>query len=372
MTERPLQEYSTTLPNYSIGNKCYELIDKITAPYGTKAVVVGGPRSMAAFRAEFDKANQKIIITDYIIFSREADPEEAAELAKDPRVQSADMIFSVGGGRSMDFGKVLAMEAGKFHFTFPTIAGTCAPITRVAVLYDKDHHYLRNAIAPKPPVHCFINTKIIAEAPVEYIWAGIGDTLAKNYESHFASRGHELDHANMLGLTIAPISSEGLVMYGTKAMEDCQAKKTSYELEQAVLAIIVSTGLVSINVLDEYNGSLGHSIYYGLTNLKEIEEHHLHGEVVSYGVLVLLSMDHQIEERNKLYKFMRTVNLPCCLNDLHITLEDVESVMDKIVGDKQIRVVPYKITPELVKQAVVDLENYNSGIRYYEAHPEEK
>ena len=37
----------------------------------------------------------------------------------------------------------------------------------------------------KPPVHTFIDTAIIAEAPDKYLWAGIGDALSKEVESTF-------------------------------------------------------------------------------------------------------------------------------------------------------------------------------------------
>lgn len=32
-------------------------------------------------------------------------------------------------------------------------------------------------------MHAFIDTEIIAKAPAQYMWAGIGDTYAKYYEA---------------------------------------------------------------------------------------------------------------------------------------------------------------------------------------------
>ena len=42
--------------------------------------------------------------------------------------------------------------------------------------------------------HVFINTEIIANAPKEYLWAGIGDTYAKYYEVSISARGEKLEH----------------------------------------------------------------------------------------------------------------------------------------------------------------------------------
>lgn len=36
-------------------------------------------------------------------------------------------------------------------------------------------------------MHAFIDTEIIAKAPCQYMWAGIGDTYAKYYEATISS-----------------------------------------------------------------------------------------------------------------------------------------------------------------------------------------
>ena len=361
MESHNLMEYSNYLPAYTIGDKAYEKVYDICKVYGKTAVVVGVVRAMAAFKPVYEaQAKDGIKILEYIPFGGACYCPHADELyATKPSIKEADMVFAVGGGKAMDFGKYLAMIAKKPLFTFPTIAATCAPITKIGIYYNEHNVHIKNIIQERPPLHCFINTKIIAEAPETYLWAGIGDTLAKNYESHFSSRGDELDHSNWLGLTIAPISSEGLVQHGTQAMADCKANKSSYELEQAILAIIVSTGLVSINVIHDYNASLAHSIFYALTALPQIEERHLHGEVVSYGVLVLLTVDNQIEERNKLFALMRSIKLPTCLKDIEVSWDEMVKIAPVAVTKPDMAKAAYPISVDMVLKAVKDLEEYN-------------
>lgn len=132
----------------------------------------------------------------------------------------ADMIFAVGGGKSMDTCKALADMLKKPVFTFPTIASNCAPVTALCILYGKDKVEFYDA--QKPAIHCFIDTKIISNAPIKYLRAGIGDALSKQYEVCFNTRGRVLNHTNNLGVQIAKDCSERLLQYGVKAVDDAQ------------------------------------------------------------------------------------------------------------------------------------------------------
>src|SRR3712207_8134760 len=49
---------------------------------------------------------------------------------------------------------------------------------------------------------------------------------------------------------------------------------------------IFNTGLVSNHVINDYNSCLAHALCYGFSSIPKVESSHLHGEMVSYGVLV--------------------------------------------------------------------------------------
>ena len=91
----------------------------------------------------------------------------------------------------------------------------------------------------------------------------MGDTLGKYFECHFAARGDQLEHSSALGREISNMCYTPLMEYGVQAWKDCKEDKVSTALKQAVLANIVSTGLVSLVVLDEYNCAIAHSVCYG-------------------------------------------------------------------------------------------------------------
>ena len=102
-----------------------------------------------------------------------------------------------------------------------------------------------------------------------------------------------------------------IVRFGEKALNDCKNNTVTDELTEVILGIIISTGFVSNFVQVDYTTGLAHAIYNGFTVLPSTEKnHHLHGEVVSYGILVLLTIDKQYDELNKLYKFYKSIGLP--------------------------------------------------------------
>lgn len=356
-----MSNYSVFLPSYSIGEDVYKEIPKICEPYGRKAVVVGGKTAMEKSKEALLEGikGSNIEILEFVWFGGDSSFENVEMLKKNPVVANADMIFAVGGGRSVDTSKTMCDQTGQAIFVFPTIASNCAAITETTVIYDANHVFKELYFPKKPATHCFINTKIISESPSSFIWAGIGDALSKQYECTFSSRGDELDHTNLLGVDISRNCVEPLLKYGKKAYQDVKEHQVSYELEQVILNIIITTGLVSVFVINDYNSCLAHSVYYGCTTIENIEKNHLHGEVVSYGVLVLLTCDKQFEERDRVYRFNKSIGLPTCLADIEIEEKDIDKILDKAMTTPDIVHAPYKITREMVYNAIMDLEEIN-------------
>ena len=271
-------------------------------------------------------------------------------------VQEADMIFAVGGGRALDTVKIVARDLGKPVFTFPTLASVCAATTAVSVMYHDNHEMAGLAFAPAPANHCFVDTQILAEAPVEYLWAGIGDALSKEVEATFSARGRDLSFTNRLGVNLVKGTNDKLVAYGKEALEAAQNKQANEALEAVTLEILGTTAYTSVLVDNDYNSNMAHAFYYGYTVLPQAKKH-LHGEVVSYGVLLLLTMDKQDEYRDRLKDFMIEVDLPTTLADLEVTTaEEVEKILDKAMMMGDLTCSPYEITRSMFKQAIEDLE----------------
>ena len=148
---------------------------------------------------------------------------------------------------------------------------------------------------------------------------------------------------------------------GEKALKDNGKGEASFELEQVVLAIVVTTGIASILLTAEhtvdYNSGLAHAIFYALTAYPQIEQKHLHGEVVGFGILVLLLTDGQQEEFERVYRFHQKTGLPVRIADIDISPEELEEVIPAITKMGDIRHWPYPVSEEMLRNAFEYLEN---------------
>lgn len=347
----------TLFPGYTIGEDAYQNISAVCAPFGKKAAIIGGKHALAAAEEKIRRAveGSGIEVTGAYWYGGEASVENIAMLQ--PQVAQADMLFAVGGGKAIDTVKVLAHMTHRPFFTFPTIASTCASCTSLGILYHPDGSLREYSFSKIPPNHIFIDPQIIADAPVKYLWAGMGDTMAKHFECTTSSRGDVPSHSDAMGIALSSMCAEPILRWGQKAMEDCKAHQVTYELTEIILSIIVSTGLVSNFVQVDYTTGLAHAIYNGFTILPSTEEHHhLHGEVVSYGILAMLTIDKKYEERDKVLAFNRSIGLPTRLSDIHAKPEDLPAVAEKALQGIDVRKWPYAVTVEMIVNGIQELE----------------
>lgn len=352
----------TIFPGYTVGPDAYEDIGTVCPAYGKKVAVIGGKRALAAAGdAIVASARQAgMEVTGVFWYGGEASRENMDMLR--PQVADADMIFAVGGGKAIDTCKVLAHETNRPFFTFPTIASTCASCTSLGIVYHPDGSLREYSFSKIPPNHIFINTEVIANAPDIYLWAGMGDTMAKHYECTISSRNDTPAHSDAMGIALSSMCAEPIIRWGEQAMADCKAHRVTHELTEGILGIIISTGFVSNFVQVDYTTGLAHAIYNGFTVLPSTEaNHHLHGEVVSYGILVMLTIDKQYEERDKLYRFSRSIGLPTCLADIHARPEDLAAVTAKALAGIDVRVYPYPVTEQMIVDGIMELEAYHQS-----------
>lgn len=347
-------------PNYSIGKNVINNLEEICSLYGNNIVVIGGQTALDKMYDKLQGSVQgtKLEIVDCLWYGGECTYANIELLTKKALEKQVNVILGVGGGKAIDTAKGVAFKLGIPVITLPTIASTCAGITSLSVVYKENGDFDSFYFFDKPPVHCIIDSDIIAKAPVKYLRAGMGDTMAKHYECTFSSRGAKLDHSSNLAKEISNMCVNPLITYGEKAIKDCHMNVNSFEVEQVILNNIVSTGLVSMLIDEKYNGALAHSLFYGLTILEHIEKNYLHGDVVAYGVLVQLAVDNNYKELSKLYDFYRKINLPTSLDDIEVQYDRnyLKEVLRNTVKGPDMEDLPYKITEEMVFKAIGEVE----------------
>ena len=238
-------------------------------------------------------------------------------------------------------------------------------------MYNEDGTFLKPNFFVRPVMHAFIDTEIIAKAPSQYMWAGIGDTYAKYYEATISSRDERLEHFTSLGVAVSLMCRNPLLEYGPKAFADHKKGLCTYDVEQVVLAIVVTTGIASIfltkDFTPDYNSGLAHAIFYALTKYPVIEQRHLHGEVVGFGVLLALLVDGQEEEFEKIYQLNREIGLTVSLKEIEITEDEWKESMGHIPKMSDVAHYPYKVTREMLEDAMQKLKE---RVRKDQSHEE--
>ena len=364
MPSMPL--YSLRLPAYSVGEDVLRLAPDLLTRSGKKAAVIGGHRALAAILPRLTEALvPRIELLGPLWYGGEASMENIEKLEKAPEVLAADMILACGGGKALDTCKALGFRLGLPVYAFPTIASTCAACTAVSILYHPDGSFAGPLFLPAPPLHTFLDTQVIGCAPARYLWAGLGDTYAKYFESTMSSRGDTLAYYHAMGVQISRSCLDPLLTYGEAAYRDHLAGRVTEALTQVILTIIVTTGIASIFLtadrIIDYNTGLAHAIFYALTGFPElgIERSHLHGEVVGFGVLPLLLVDGQEDMFRTMYRFNRSVSLPTCLADLDLKEEDLPRVLPRVLHMHDIDHNPYPIRLNQLEDAFRRLQKYN-------------
>ena len=347
-------------PAYTLGSNAFEKFNEVCMCLGQNYILVGGKTALSVSRdkllacisSEFNKV-------DEVIYGTECYEERVIELYELYKNKNIDFVVGVGGGKAIDTSKYFANMLGVPVVTVPTIASTCAASSALSVIYTKEHTFSKFVYYKKPAFHCFIDTQIISDAPYKFLRAGIGDTLAKHYEVEFSSRGKELDYSSELGLTISNMCNVPLMRYAKKALEACSKNLVCDELEKVILAIIITTGMVSMLINPEYNGAMAHALFYGLTVLEGFEENFLHGDVVGYCTAVQLAVDDNMDEAKKITEFLKSIDVETSMKERNIPCDRVylDKVLDSALKDPDMNVIPYEVTKDMLFEGILKIEN---------------
>ena len=102
--------------------------------------------------------------------------------------------------------------------------------------------------------------------------------------------------------------------------------------------------------------------YNASTVLPQVVEGHLHGETVSFGVLVLLTYDKQFELRDQVTALYKKCHYPTTLADLDIKADEVDSIVDAAPALTEWTCVPEPLTKEAFKKAIMDTDEFGRSL----------
>jgi len=352
-------------PNYTISSDAILEIQGTIGKYGDNVLVVGGKTALEKTKTKLVKALNESPLKrfEFMWYGGECTQKNIDKISRRIRDEGFNLVLGVGGGKALDTSKAAAEEAGVPVLTVPTIAATCAAVTSLSIVFTDHGIHERNVCLENTPVHIFIDMQTISESPCQYLWAGMGDTIAKYYEVNLNVRNKTLDHAKSMARQISFLCQEPIFRHGVGALTGCEEQDGhSQALMEMVLNNIISTGMVSLLVGDENNASVAHGVCHGLSTLKDIKKNRLHGELVAYGVLILLMVDGNEEEIKRLYPLYKEIGWPTCLEQLNLPIDETRlgPALDGAADNFEMKKAPFDITRDMIWRAVKRLENFNS------------
>ena len=179
-------------------------------------------------------------------------------------------------------------------------------------------------------------------------------------ESPFSSRGLALGHSDRVGVDISRRGAEPLFAHGAQALADAERGEASDAVREMALTILVTTGLTSVLVQHRFNSSFAHAVYNAHTTMPDAGNH-LHGEIVSLGVLVLLTLDGQFAERDRFHDLNASLGLPTRTDQVSVGPGRLDEFTDRIMDFVRPEEAPYPITRAMVHQALLDLNAYSAA-----------
>lgn len=344
---------------YIQGPNVLQDIGLYASKMGVKAFIVGGKTALKLCGEIISTSlNKSNLFNHQELFAGISSRKEIDRLKTLAQSYKTDFLIVVGGGMSIDAGKVVAAELKMPLIVVPTIATTNAPCSALSVIYTDSGELVQYLTLDRNPDCVLVDTKYIAQSPPRFLVAGMGDALATYWEADTCTRSgtpHEVTsttHPTHTATALARLTYDILLEFGLQAKLSVERQVVTPALEAVVEANTLTSGIGFENL-----GHAGaHSVHNGLLKANSLERK-MHGEIVAFGVLVQLILEgrpsYNIQE---VQKFCLDVGLPLCLEDLGIREPSREEILHvaKVACSEgeSIHSTWFKVSPEDVEAAI--------------------
>lgn len=334
------------------------------AVLGSRVLVIGGERSLAVVEAPLERnfARDPALQVHWTTYGVDCSESELARLQALATAESVTGILGVGGGKALDTAKLVAHRLGIPVVTVPTSAATCAAWSALSNIYSDSGAFQQDVSLDRAPAALILDYELILQAPARTLVAGIGDALAKWYESSVSSGSSE-DALVIGAVQQARVLRDLLLQQSAAALREPGG--TAWK--QVVDACICLAGIVGGMGGAKCRTVAAHAVHNGLTHLSG-HRATLHGEKVAFGILAQLRLEEILQgnqlalaARTQLLEFYRQVGLPLNLRDLklgHLGSADLlQAAQVACQPGSDIHHLPFPVSPEalLVALTTTDL-----------------
>ncbi|MFM7887657.1 MAG: iron-containing alcohol dehydrogenase family protein, partial [Pseudanabaena sp.] len=336
------------------GNGILSQLPKYLSRYGHTALVIAGKTAKQVTASYLEHTDLKIIHAPAIA---DCSDQNLAMLRHLLQQQNPDVIVGIGGGKAIDTAKLIAHRSNLPIVTVPTTGATCAAWTALSNVYDAHGAFDYDENFDHCPDIMFVDYDVIATAPQRTLVSGIGDAIAKWYESSISS-GRSEKTMVIAAVQEARILRDILFQKSTEAI----ANPSSQAWREVVDATICLAGAIGGIGGANCRTVAAHAIHNALTHLLQTHGT-LHGEKVAYGILVQLRLEEfqgnqlATSSRHQLLKFYQDIGLPTNLADLglsEVTLAELEKIAAiACQPNSDIHRLPFTVSPSQVLAAMV-------------------
>ena len=332
---------------------------KFVKDFGSRPLVLGDELVFSIIRPVLEgRLAQSGLASSFVLFGGECSEGEVKRLEEIARGRNTDLVIGTGGGKALDTSRLLADRLKVPLITIPTSAATCSAASSVAVIYEKGVR--RTTVNSRAADLVLVDSTVLSRAPFRLLAAGMGDSLAKWYEGkpiYDLSTGHDL--ATQTAMALSTQTRELILAYGREAKRDVDEGGNSAAVEKIVEANILITGIISGLGGFKLRVALAHSLLFGMTVLPQMHRN-LHGETVSYGIVVQLCLEKNEKELAILLPFFSSIGLPLTLKELGMdNAEDPlfwEGLRRTCAPGSAVHLLPFPVDEQKIYRAMLEAD----------------
>jgi len=336
------------------GNGILAQLPQYLSRYGHKALVIAGETANQVTASYLKNTDLEIMHSPAIADCNDANLVRLRQIVQQEKPHA---IVGIGGGKVLDAAKLIAHQSKLPIATVPTAAATCAAWTALSNVYDVNGAFDYDVTLERCPDLMLVDYDVIATAPKRSLIAGIGDAIAKWYESSVSSGSSEKTMV-IAAVQEARILRDILLQKSTEAIDNPNSAVWREVVDATVCLAGAIGGIGGANC----RTVAAHAVHNALTHLSQAH-HTLHGEKVAYGILVQLRLEElqgnqlATSSRHQLLKFYQEIGLPTSLADLglsQVTIAELEQIAEiACQPNSDIHRLPFVVSPSQVLAAMV-------------------
>jgi glycerol-1-phosphate dehydrogenase [NAD(P)+] len=291
-----------------LGNFITDINNRISS-----VVIISGETVRNKIEDNIKKSFEKSHISNYWFTRKDASFETVSRIKIEIEELKPDIILGIGGGKSVDVGKMIAYSIRKSFISIPTSAshdGISSPFVSLKGS-NKPH-----SIKVNTPIGILADIKLISEAPPRLLSSGCGDligklTAVKDWE---LARDDNNEYFGAYSAYLAKLSADIIMNKSKELLLNEYGVRTIIE---ALISAGVAAGIAGSS--RPCSGS-EHLFSHALEYITD-GNCGLHGERVGLGTIIMSKLYGMDFER--IIDVLENVKAPVKANQINLTEKDV-------------------------------------------------